>query len=89
MIFRGLKASKFKGKPLFWVFIHLSLFSEESRFTMFLLISIAVVLVVLALRNTPIRYPSVATALFERGTLIRASLFCYLFNSCLGNKNAG
>lgn len=37
---------------------------------MFLLLSTAVVLVVLAMRNTSIRYPSVATALFERANAI-------------------
>jgi hypothetical protein len=37
---------------------------------MFLLISTAVVFVVLALRNAPIRYPSVATSLFERANAI-------------------
>jgi hypothetical protein len=40
---------------------------------MFLLISTAVVFVAsiaLALRNTPIRYPSVATSLFERANAI-------------------
>lgn len=37
---------------------------------MFLLISTAFVLVILALRNAPICYPSVATALFERANAI-------------------
>ena len=37
---------------------------------MFLLLSTAIVLVVLAMRNTSIRYPSVATALFERANAI-------------------
>ena len=37
---------------------------------MFLLTSAAVVLVVLASRNTPIRHPSVATSLFERANAI-------------------
>jgi hypothetical protein len=37
---------------------------------MFLLISTAAVLAVLALRNAPLRYPSVATALFERANAI-------------------
>jgi hypothetical protein len=37
---------------------------------MFLLLSTTIVFIVLALRNTPIRYPSVATALFERANAI-------------------
>lgn len=37
---------------------------------MFLLISTAVVLVVLVLHSAPIRYPSVATSLFERANAI-------------------
>ena len=37
---------------------------------MFLLISTAIVFIVLALHNTPIRYPSVATSLFERANAI-------------------
>jgi hypothetical protein len=41
------------------------------RFTMFLLISTAVVFIVLGLRNSPIRHPSVATSLFERANAIK------------------
>ena len=37
---------------------------------MFLLISTAIVFIVLGLRNAPIRYPSVATSLFERANAI-------------------
>ena len=39
-------------------------------FTMFLLISTAIVFIVVASRNTSVRYPSVATALFERANAI-------------------
>lgn len=37
---------------------------------MFLLISTAIVFIVLAARNTPIRYPGVATSLFDRANAI-------------------
>jgi hypothetical protein len=37
---------------------------------MFLFISSVVVLIVVGLRNAPIRYPSVATSLFERANAI-------------------
>ena len=37
---------------------------------MFLLISTAIVFIALGLRSSPIRYPSVATSLFERANAI-------------------